>query len=41
MTWRGLGLSAAAAPMGVLLVFALVFAGMAVMRFRWEGEDYR
>ena len=38
MTWRGLGLSAAAAPMGVLLVFALVFAGMAVMRFRWEGE---
>jgi ABC-2 type transport system permease protein len=38
MTWRGLGLSAAAAPMGVLLVFALVFAGMAVMRFRWEEE---
>jgi ABC-2 type transport system permease protein len=38
MTWRGLGLSAAAAPMGVLLLFALVFGGLAVMRFRWEGE---
>ena len=38
MTWRGLGFSAAAAPMGVLVLFAVVFGGLAVMRFRWEGE---
>ena len=38
MTWRGLGLEGAAAPIGVLVLFAAVFGGLAVMRFRWEGE---
>lgn len=38
MTWRGLGLQSAAAPIGVLVLFTLAFAGLAVMRFRWEGE---
>ena len=36
MTWRGLGLGAALAPIGVLLAFAVVFGGLAVSRFRWE-----
>jgi ABC-2 type transport system permease protein len=39
MTWRGLGLEAAVAPMAVLLLFAAVFGGLAVARFRWEGES--
>ncbi len=38
MTWRGLGLQAAAAPIGVLLLFAAVFGVLAVARFRWEVE---
>jgi ABC-2 type transport system permease protein len=38
MTWRGLGLQASAVPIAVLLLFALAFGGLAVMRFRWEGE---
>jgi ABC-2 type transport system permease protein len=38
MTWRGLGLQAAAAPIAVLLLFALVFGALAVARFRWEVE---
>ena len=38
MTWRGLGLQASTVPIAVLLLFALVFGGLAVMRFRWEGE---
>jgi ABC-2 type transport system permease protein len=38
MTWRGLGLSAAWAPMAVLLGFALAFAALAVARFQWEAE---
>jgi ABC-2 type transport system permease protein len=38
MTWRGLPLSAAWAPIGVLLLFALLFGGLAVARFRWEVE---
>jgi ABC-2 type transport system permease protein len=38
MTWRGLGLEAAAAPIAVLLLFAAVFGALAVARFRWEGE---
>jgi ABC-2 type transport system permease protein len=38
MTWRGLGFEAAWAPIGVLLLFALVFGGLAVARFRWEAE---
>ncbi len=36
MTWRGLGLSAALAPTLVLLGFAVVFAAIALARFRWE-----
>jgi ABC-2 type transport system permease protein len=36
MTWRGLGLSAAVLPTVVLLGFALLFAVLAVSRFRWE-----
>jgi ABC-2 type transport system permease protein len=38
MTWRGLGLQAAAAPIAVLLLFAAVFGVLAVARFRWEVE---
>ena len=38
MTWRGLGLEAALAPIAVLLLFAVAFGGLAVMRFRWESE---
>jgi ABC-2 type transport system permease protein len=38
MTWRGLGLEAAVAPIAVLLLFAAVFGTIAVARFRWEGE---
>jgi ABC-2 type transport system permease protein len=38
MTWRGLGLEAAAAPIAVLLLFAALFGGLAVARFRWEAE---
>jgi ABC-2 type transport system permease protein len=36
MTWRGLGLSAAIAPIGVMLLFSAIFGGLAVMRFDWE-----
>jgi len=36
MTWRGLGLSAALVPAGVLLGFAALFGALAVARFRWE-----
>jgi ABC-2 type transport system permease protein len=36
MTWRGLGLDAALAPVGVLLAFAALFAALALARFRWE-----
>ena len=38
MTWRGLGLEAALAPIGALLLFAVLFGGLAVARFRWEAE---
>jgi ABC-2 type transport system permease protein len=38
MTWRGLGFSAALAPIGVLLLFALLFGAVAVMRFRWNTD---
>lgn len=38
MTWRGLGWTAALAPIAVMLGFALVFGIAAVARFRWEGE---
>jgi ABC-2 type transport system permease protein len=36
MTWRGLGLQAALAPIGVTLAFAAAFAAVAVWRFDWE-----
>ncbi len=39
MTWRGLGLEAALAPIGVLLLFAVIFGGLAVARFHWEAES--
>jgi ABC-2 family transporter len=38
MTWRGLGLSAAAGPIIVMLLFTLLFGALAVTRFRWEAE---
>lgn len=36
MTWRGLGFSEAVMPIAVLLGFSLVFAAIAISRFRWE-----
>ncbi len=36
MTWRGLGLSSALAPIGVLLLFTFLFGMIAVLRFRWQ-----
>src|SRR5581483_5578440 len=36
MTWRGIGLSGAIAPVAVLLAFAAAFASVAAARFRWE-----
>ena len=36
MTWRGIGLSGAWAPMVVLMLFAAAFALAAAARFRWE-----
>jgi ABC-2 type transport system permease protein len=36
MTWRGLGLGAAATPIAVLVGFALLFWLVSVARFRWE-----
>lgn len=36
MTWRGLGLEAALAPIGVMLAFSAVFAMIAIWRFDWE-----
>ncbi len=39
MTWRGLGLSAAAGPITVMLLFTLLFGALAVKRFRWETES--
>jgi linearmycin/streptolysin S transport system permease protein len=38
MTWRGLGFSAALAPIGILLAFTLLFGTVAVLRFRWGTE---
>ncbi len=38
MTWRGLGFSAALAPVAALLGFALLFGLLTAMRFRWEAE---
>jgi ABC-2 type transport system permease protein len=36
MTWRGIGLSGAVAPTLAMLGFAVLFWGIAAMRFRWE-----
>jgi ABC-2 type transport system permease protein len=36
MTWRGIGISGALAPAGVLLGFAALFGIVAWLRFRWE-----
>jgi ABC-2 type transport system permease protein len=36
MTWRGLPLEAALAPVGVLLLFTAAFAALALARFQWE-----
>lgn len=36
MTWRGLGLDAALAPIAALLGFSALFAVLAVWRFDWE-----
>lgn len=36
MTWRGLSFDAALAPIGVMLAFSALFAGLAVIRFDWE-----
>jgi ABC-2 type transport system permease protein len=36
MTWRGLGLDAALAPIAVMLAFSAVFAAVAAWRFEWE-----
>jgi ABC-2 type transport system permease protein len=38
VTWRGLGFSAVALPIALLLACTLVFGALAVMRFRWEGD---
>jgi ABC-2 type transport system permease protein len=38
MTWRGLGFSAAALPIALLLGCALACGTLAVMRFRWEAD---
>ena len=37
MIWRGLDVHSAYAPTAALLAFALLFGGVAVWRFRWEG----
>jgi ABC-2 type transport system permease protein len=36
MTWRGLGLDAALAPIGLMLACSAVFGWVAVKRFNWE-----
>jgi len=36
MTWRGIGLSGALAPMAVLFAFAAAFMAVAATRFKWE-----
>ncbi len=37
MTWRGLGFDAAIGPIAALLGFAVLFTGLAVWRFEWDG----
>jgi ABC-2 type transport system permease protein len=36
MTWRGMGLEAALAPIGAMLGFSVLFGAIAVWRFQWE-----
>jgi ABC-2 type transport system permease protein len=36
VTWRGLGLVEALPALGIVLLFAVIFAGFALARFRWE-----
>ena len=36
MTWRGLGLEAAVAPIGAMLAFSALFTVIAIWRFSWE-----
>jgi ABC-2 type transport system permease protein len=36
MTWRGLGINAAIAPVVVLLAFSVLFTAVAIWRFDWE-----
>ena len=38
MTWRGLGFDYALTCSGMLLIFAAVFAALAVRQFRWESD---
>jgi len=38
-TWRGFDLSAAWLPVGMLLLFTLLFGAVAVSRFKWEAES--
>ena len=38
VTWRGLGFSAVALPIALLFGCALLFAAVAVTRFRWEAD---
>lgn len=38
VTWRGLGFSAVALPIALMLGCALVFGALAVMRFQWEAD---
>lgn len=38
MTWRGLGFAEAVGPIAVLVGSAVVFAAIAIWRFRWETE---
>lgn len=38
VTWRGLGFSAVALQIGLLLGCALLFGAIAVARFRWEAD---
>ena len=39
MTWRGLGFEAAWLPIVVLLGFAMLFAAIAIWRFRWDEQS--
>jgi ABC-2 type transport system permease protein len=38
MTWRGVGLQGAIAPVLIMAAFALLFVFVAVWRFRWEED---